>query len=353
MEKHILSLIQENNRVIIPNFGAFIVAKENGFTILFNNFLSFNDGLLIDHVSSADNLTNEQATEKVDKYVEDVKAKLDSVGEYQIKGLGTFTKDSTGILRFTQADEINNEEDLKEESELLDLDGAVNEEEKVEDKPEEPVKTPEETKVNEEPLVEVEEEKIEEKIETKIEEPAPTEESKTTVTNITNQYIQEDKKRKNRAILIFLIVFVLLPLIGVIIYFSFFSKDAKPVKKEVAQPVIEKPKTEDSIHLDEKLQGDVVASPEVKEEDKTAEVKQVDIKKPHHIIVGSFKNAEYAQSYIKSLEAKGFDKCTTLDHNGMTLVSIESFDRVYKAQKKQEEILESNRIESWILTKRN
>ena len=352
MEKHILSLIKENNRVIIPNFGAFIVAKENGFTILFNNFLSFNDGLLIDHVTSAENITTEQATEKVDKYVEDVKAKLDSVGEYQIKGLGTFTKDSTGILRFTQADEVNNEEDLKEENELLDLDGTVNEEEKVDDKLEEPVETPEETKVNEEPLVEVEEEKVEEKIETKQEEPTSAEESKTTVTNITNQYIQEDKKRRNRSILIFLIVFVLLPLIGVIIYFSFFSKDKKPVKKEVTQPVVEKPKTEDSIHLDEKLQGDVVASPEVKE-DKTAEIKPVEITKPHHIIVGSFKNAEYAQSYIKSLEAKGFDKCTTLDHNGMTLVSIESFDRVYKAQKKQEEILESNRIESWILTKRN
>ncbi|MCU4162401.1 HU family DNA-binding protein [Carboxylicivirga caseinilyticus] len=348
MEKHILSLIKENNRVIIPNFGAFIVAKENGFTILFNNFLSFNDGLLIDYVASNEGITSEQASEKVDKYVEEVKQKLDSSGEYIINGLGTFTKDATGILRFTQAEEVNGEEDLKEENELLDIDGFVKEDVKEEESVEDSVETPGITMVNEDPLVEVEEEKVEEKFE----EPKLVEESKTSVTNVTNQYIEEDKKRRNRSILIFLIIFVLLPIIGVIVYFSFFNNDKTPVKKEVKTQPVEKPKTEDSIKLDDKLQGNVVAGPEVKKEEKPVVVQPVAIDKPHHIIVGSFKSNENALRYIKSLEAKGFDKCTTIQHNSMTLVSIESFDKVYKAQQRQEEILNSNRIESWILTKR-
>ncbi len=51
MEQYLLELIKNNNRVIVPNFGAFIVSRDAGTTVLFNNFLSFNDGLLINHVS--------------------------------------------------------------------------------------------------------------------------------------------------------------------------------------------------------------------------------------------------------------------------------------------------------------
>jgi len=348
MEKYILSLIKENNRVIIPNFGAFIVAKENGYTILFNNFLSFNDGLLIDYVSSTRSISKDEATSQVDKYVEKVKEELDSHGEYKIEGLGTFTKDATGILRFTQADEINHGEDAEKESDLLDLDSTEKEELKDEPEQQVSIETPEETKVNEEPLVEVEEEPEEKKEEAKMAVP----EQKTT--NITNQYIQEDKKRRNRSIFIFLIAFVLVPLIGVILYFTFFNKDKEPVKKVVkTQPVIKKePKAEDSIKLDAGKPGEVLAGPEIKKQDKPAVIKPVEITKPHHIIVGSFKNVENAERYMKSLKAKGFDKCYAIQHNSMTLVSVESFAKVYEAQKRQEEILDSDRLESWILTKR-
>ena len=56
---------------------------------------------------------------------------------------------------------------------------------------------------------------------------------------------------------------------------------------------------------------------------------------------------------MKSLEAKGFDKCEAIQRSNMTLISLEAFEKVHQAQKKQEEILESHRLESWILTKRN
>ena len=56
MEKYILELIKEHNRIIVPNFGAFIISREKGQTILFNSFLSFNDGLLINQVSKTDNI---------------------------------------------------------------------------------------------------------------------------------------------------------------------------------------------------------------------------------------------------------------------------------------------------------
>ncbi len=133
MENYILSLIKENNRVIIPNFGAFIVAKENGFSVLFNNFLSFNDGLLVDHIVKVEDISKEEAEEKINAYVEKVKGALDENGQYTIAGLGTFTKDATGILRFEQDKELSSETEPKptavppivESDELLDIDNST------------------------------------------------------------------------------------------------------------------------------------------------------------------------------------------------------------------------------------
>nr|WP_321454156.1 hypothetical protein [uncultured Carboxylicivirga sp.] len=353
MEKHILSLIKENNRVIIPNFGAFIVAKENGFTILFNNFLSFNDGLLIDYVASTESISTEQASDRVDAYVDTVKNKLDTTGEYIINGLGTFTKDATGILRFTQADDVNDENNIKDESELLDLDAGDNDGGIVEDTPDDINQVPEITAVNEEPLVEVEEDNMVEPAISEKDEPKVVSESKPTATNVTNKYIEEDRKRRNKSILILVITLTLIPIIVVILYFTVFNKEKEPTKKAVSTKSVEKPIVKDTLKLDEQLKGNVVAGPEVNKDDQPEVIKTVEIEKPHHLIVGSFKNVDNAERFIKSLNEKGYNECYMLDHNGMKLVSIQAFDKVFKAQEKQEEILNSNRIESWILTKRN
>lgn len=342
MEKYILSLIKENNRVIIPNFGAFIVAKENGYTILFNNFLSFNDGLLIDYVASIKNISKDEADKEVEVYVERVKKELDEKGEFKIEGLGKFTKDATGILRFEQADEINYHDEV--ENDLLDLDNSVKEdaEEGIASQPE--IEVSEVSKVNEEPLVEVVEEETDK----------PVKEEKATP-GITNRYIIADNKRRNQSIFLFLIVFVLIPIIGVIFYFSFFKNEMEsvPVVNETeSKPVIKDSIADDTLKMKVKPQGDVVASPEVKKEEKKVVIKPVVINHPHHIIAGSFKDIENARRYLKSLESRGLKECSVIKHKSMTMVSVGSFEKLYQAQKRQEEILDKYRIESWILTKK-
>ena len=138
MENYILSLIKENNRVIVPNFGAFIVAKENGFSVLFNNFLSFNDGLLVEYIVKKEHVTNEEAENKINEFVEKLKSTLDEKGTYVIEKLGTFTKDATGILRFEQVagiGEANSESEAKEtepvDETLLDIDNSEAEGNKI------------------------------------------------------------------------------------------------------------------------------------------------------------------------------------------------------------------------------
>ncbi len=325
MEKIIFSLIKENNRVIIPNFGAFIVAKESGFTVLFNNFLSFNDGLLIDNLAKSENISSEEAAEKVTQFVEEIKNQLDVNGRYEFDQLGVFTKDTSGILRFTQSEEINNKEE-DSTNELLDLDSAPAATEKVEETVKPVITPPEAAKVNEEPLVEVEEEE---------------EQS----SGSSYAYLEEDKKKRSRSILTFLIIIILLPLIGVVVYYTVFKKDNTVKTTQVEAPVAEAPV--DTLKSDK--QDGIIAGPEVKE---VNTIQPTFTDKPHYIIVGSFKNTDNAERMVASLREKGFDNCTTLEHNSRVLVSIDAFAKVTQAYVKQEEILDTHRIESWILTKR-
>ncbi|MBS2213906.1 HU family DNA-binding protein [Carboxylicivirga mesophila] len=369
MENYILSLIKENNRVIIPNFGAFIVAKENGFSVLFNNFLSFNDGLLVDHLVEMENITKEEAEEKIDAYVEKVKSSLDENGKYEIAGLGTFTKDATGILRFEQVETLTSEEDVKteplspvaESDELLDIDNAT-EAEKEEEITEASTELPDTSLNDTTPIAEVEEEqpssygsKIEP--ETGFDKDTAEEEKKDPVV-VANKYIEEDNSKRNRSIAIFLAAFILLPLIGFSIYF-FFLKDNSPaktqkkIKTEIAKvepkpiPASDAAGTIDAGPVD-------TAANETKAEpvEEVQPVAKPEVSKPHQLIVGSFSTEANANKMIEKLKSKGHDQCFWFMHNNRYLVSLESFAKVYEAQARQEEILQSDRMESWIITKR-
>ena len=364
MEQYILDLIRENNRVIIPNLGAFIVAHEKGVTILFNNFLSFNDGLLVEYVMKKENIDRLDATDEVNHYVERIKETLDTTGRYELGGLGEFTKDASGILRFTQAEELNSslfagaeeeenveeEESVEEENEeLLDLESSP-EEEAAEEEPKEEEAV--ETQPEEEPVKDTEPE-------TYITEPEPVsgsdiEEPKEHET--TTEEIFEEEKAKEKVAL-FIILFVLVPLIGFGIYYFFFS-DTEETNVKAKQEIVHKPVVPQVI-TENKKSNEIEAGPEstVKE----PEVKPEPVKKPvkkkpaitsrrHYIIVGSFQEEANANKFVDSMRSKGFASPVTIPRNGMYSVGIESFSSLPKAMKRQEELLKTMKLESWILT---
>ncbi|WP_430814307.1 HU family DNA-binding protein [Carboxylicivirga sp. RSCT41] len=363
MENYILSLIKENNRVIVPNFGAFIVAKENGFSVLFNNFLSFNDGLLVDHIVEKEGISREEVEKKVDEYVVNLKQELDEKGSYSIKGLGTFTKDATGILRFEQSDELADsdtiEESVAEEKntdDLLDIDNTDSEKEDLQEPSVTPVAA---SSLNETtPIAEFEDD-IKPEEETKEptgsvsdfekEEINSTEEKDPVA--IANKYLEEDNSKRNRSIAIFLSLFILLPLIGFSVYF-FLIKDNSPAKTE--QQIADVQKT-DKVEL-EPAAGTIEAGPDTAkqqiEEPEAIPEPEPKVYKPHQLIVGSFSNEANAEKMIQKLKEKGYDQSFWFMHNNRYLVSLESFAKVYEAQARQEEILNSERMESWIITKR-
>jgi nucleoid DNA-binding protein/cell division septation protein DedD len=344
MEQYILELIRSNNRVIIPNFGAFIVAKEKGFTILFNNFLSFNDGLLVEHVMSKENVDKLEATDRVTKFVERINETLDTTGSYELKDLGVFTKDSTGILRFTQGEELNEafidtQEVEGESEELLDIETSAPEGEIEEQHNESTIVMP--PPVNE-IIPPTDSEPKEE----------PAKESETTKERKDPQ--QEEKAKERMAL--FVVLFILIPIIGFGIYYFFFTNPSEVAPVKAKQEIIKqkpisksKSKTEDN---------GIVAGPESTVEKKTvkAEVITPAVKKTtittrrHYIITGSFKEEKNANKYVDMMRGKGFSSPVAIPHNGMYLVGVESFSSLTKAMSRQEKMLSQYKLESWILT---
>jgi nucleoid DNA-binding protein/cell division septation protein DedD len=100
LSKPIIDLLQKNNRVIIPDFGAFMVKDDAQKSIYFNEFLRFNDGLLIDHLQKEENLDKSKAAKKIREFVDTVNKALVVDRKYLLKGLGRLYLDENNKTQF-------------------------------------------------------------------------------------------------------------------------------------------------------------------------------------------------------------------------------------------------------------
>jgi hypothetical protein len=134
MEVLLQKAIEINSTTILPNFGAFM---KMGKSVLFNEFLKYDDGKLVKVVADLEKISEEDAKTKISKWIEDVNAKLNSGGSVTIPNLGVLEKDN-GKIKFTatSGSKATPEPVVK----------AV----EVKETPKEPVPVPEKTKVEEE-----------------------------------------------------------------------------------------------------------------------------------------------------------------------------------------------------------
>ncbi len=97
-------LLEKYNRVIIPDFGAFLV-KDTGdvrdiANTTFSPFLRYNDGLIENFLSEKEDLTKADATVKVKEYVDHLKSQLEKGEKVYLPQLGYFSLDSRGTIQF-------------------------------------------------------------------------------------------------------------------------------------------------------------------------------------------------------------------------------------------------------------
>lgn len=195
MEKYILQILENNSRVIVPEFGAFIIKQKNPLIIVFNEFLQYNDGVLVDTIAKNEGTDRDSAKKKIDEFIKEINTQLDKGNSFVIDQLGALVKSSTG--------KISLEKDTKSNS------GKAGDTKKTEKKPESSksnakesekvVKEEKKEPVSEKSTVETKKEdkevtvEIDEKAETKKKEVIESKEEK------TEEIIQEKKEKKQES----------------------------------------------------------------------------------------------------------------------------------------------------------
>ncbi|HPW66710.1 MAG TPA: hypothetical protein PLS84_06455, partial [Salinivirgaceae bacterium] len=114
---YISELLETNNRVIVPDFGAFMVKLEAGKRkVTFNDFLKYNDGLLINHVASKEKISKDDAFKKVREFAKELIAALKTNQKFPIASIGSLVRDERGGIQFVPGDESQTETPVKEEA---------------------------------------------------------------------------------------------------------------------------------------------------------------------------------------------------------------------------------------------
>ena len=116
--KEIYDLLYNNDCVIVPEFGAFVLKshsayiKNNTFypprkVISFNAMLDENDGLLVKHISTSRNISYKKALKTINDETQSLKNELSADKKIKIDPLGYIELSSEGNLVFYPKESIN------------------------------------------------------------------------------------------------------------------------------------------------------------------------------------------------------------------------------------------------------
>lgn len=114
LERHILSLLLDNDCVIIPGFGGFVAhhvdarydAEEQLFlpplrAIGFNQQLTINDSLLVQSYIETYDMSYPEALRRIEDETDELRQHLENEGSYELNGIGLLTTKDYGHLEFT------------------------------------------------------------------------------------------------------------------------------------------------------------------------------------------------------------------------------------------------------------
>ncbi|MGE4288200.1 MAG: SPOR domain-containing protein [Salinivirgaceae bacterium] len=358
ISKYLKELIANNNRIIIPDFGAFMIQDTpEGKQISFNDFLKFNDGLLINQIIKAEKISKTEAGEKITAFIQEVEKSFASKKPYEIKEVGFLVKDNLGNIKFetkvqtSASDEptasptdvkptiILDEAPVKEttDSETPKKDASPAAKTKVEKTITEPEKSTEPVKPTSKP----ESKSI----------PPVTERPKTSQTEInkpisnTKQEIPMTSSSNNsRNLIIILTLVIIIVGGGVWSFFAFDLKDKFFGKKEVIEtPVVEVPAPVDTLALADTIEEPVVV------EEPVEPVVEAYVKK-YYVVAGSFKVASNAERYQQKLLEEGYASEIVMRSNGFHIVSYKTLFTWRDALSEWKTMRQSN-AETWIFIK--
>ena len=383
MDTYIIQLIRSNNRVIIPDFGAFIVKQGATKSISFNEFLKFNDGLLINFVAEKDQTDRIVARKKVNDYVQKITKELEEKGKYAINGMGTLIKKEKKI-EFEQDGKFwtgaaGNRSDEGKSTGKIDA-GATSEkkdetvqvnktdDKKSDDKPgseknnsigkeasDSIIKQPGKTYNVREPR------KKETTSAPVPPPPAPAPPKKKTVkNNISAGAHNNRKRRKNMSPVMWSGAFIVIIVAAVLIWF--FLKDNSGKNEPIDQSVVEQVNSADPFAKDslnnkpeiENSQKEVstpvkTASNNVGSTEKKTVSQTKSTGKRYYVVAGCFKNEAYADKYVKYLNTKGYNAEKFGMLGPLHAVCFTSYDSRKKAIAEMQKIRKDFEPHAWVL----
>jgi nucleoid DNA-binding protein/cell division septation protein DedD len=370
-------LLEKHNRVIIPDFGAFLV-KDTGdirslANISFSPFLRYNDGLVEAFLSEKDGLTKAEATNQVKEYVDSLKAQLDKGVQVELPKLGYFYKDARGTIQF-QLDLTGESPIPNIKDDVVPL--AINEQNQVEATPTKEEREPtlaqdtpersekEEIKVVEEPNISVEKQKVlkqpskptitEKKTKVKVALPVKKEEKKTPESNPIDQRMAQTVNKKGSSSksgkgywllitsLIILLIVIIWQYDNIVKVFNSSNSEKAAINNVIAV---------DSLSADSmKINNDSITA--TKTTTAPVYVKPV-IDKPENkflVVVGSFTSKANAETQLKNLIDQGYQPIIILRNNGLHSVVISGHTTKEEAQLSLESYTKKNG-EGWIMSR--
>jgi nucleoid DNA-binding protein len=357
MEDVILSLLKENERIILPDFGAFIIKSKTPFKVIFNEFLQYNDGTLIGALADKLIIDRDDATNKVKEYVADITKKLSNGESVELKGIGIMNKSNTGKITLIDSqpgmpDKTSEPKENATSTVEFDLTETKKDEPKVkasteakkEDKSE--IKaTKEETKEVPPPIEKpsIAKEKTPEiKTEPKIPEPTPI-----------TEYYDDNISRNRRNVIIWIILIALVN--GAIIGYFLFDDEIKALfgnkKGANIENTIETPIITDEIlpTTDSDAQIEVIeindASDEFVETEKSGSLIKGE---KYYVVAGVFEDEENADRLVKELVKKGYNSDKFGKIGSMYAVSYDVFPTKQEADRFMLKIKREVDAEAWI-----
>lgn len=331
ISKYIKELIENNNnRVIIPDFGAFMVQNTpSGKQITFNDFLKFNDGLLINQIIKAEKIGKADALEQIKNFVKEIEKKFADGKPFEIKEIGFLRRDEQKTVKF-DSKLVETSKPIKKQTTTIIPDEKkeekkVVEETKIETKKEETKIPPPIKKTTIPPLkskpVETKKTTIPNKPlnkKTPVETKTPVAKTKT-----TEKTVVKEKDNKKLIIIIAAGVVLLLGILALVEYkFSvvgLFGSDDKQVVEQ--QPVITKPEPVVADTLPEK---DTIMEQPVVEEKEPKQVVDPNAKR-YYIVAGSFKIKSNAERFNQKLINEGYQSEIIERNIGYYTVTYKTF----------------------------
>ncbi|MDX9847625.1 MAG: SPOR domain-containing protein [Tenuifilaceae bacterium] len=374
-------LIEKNARVILPDFGAFLV-KDDGTgvfkpsNVTFSPFLRYNDGMVEDSLAASRKIGKDQAKEELTKFIDSIRDKLQTKKAFVVEGLGSLIVDNRGSIQFTTEttpavkpteEKVEKPTPPKVVTPVID-DSTQEKGEERKPKEEKSEPKPIEVKPEEKPKVIPEKEEIKKKPES-IE--LPKSEVEKPKGNISKPVAKKTftpppatpKKAAptssstgtGKAILYGTLIGVGFVTIMASIWYLYsqgaFSSGknqktataitaSKTQNIPAAQPAdSERGKFEDefkklSQEMDETTPAEETSQTKNTTDKRIAQTKPADNTKVSiaypqegmfHLIVGSFRNANYAEKYSKDMKASGYNSKVIVQPTGMHAVSLGSF----------------------------